>query len=90
MKLAFERLQRALSSVNARFDSLAMSHVYVTSGAMADKIRAVRGQFYNSAKPPASTLLPFEGLPSLDASFGVDVVAVPDPTLAKAVIPIPR
>lgn len=82
VKLAFERLQRALNGMNARFDGLAMSNVYLTSGAMADKIRTVRATFYNHAKPPASTLLPFEGLPSLDASFGVDVVAVPDTNVA--------
>lgn len=82
VKLAFERLRRALAGVSARFDHLAMSHVYLTAGGMADKVRSVRATFYNSAKPPASTLLPFEGLPSLDASFGVDVVAVPDTTVA--------
>lgn len=91
VKLAFERLQRALSGLNARFDSLAMSHVYLASGGMADRVRAVRATFYNSAKPPASTLLPFEGLPSLDASFGVDVVAVPDYTAAASIRPnVPR
>lgn len=85
VKLAFERLQKALTGLNARFDDLAMSHVYLTSGGMADKVRAVRATFYNTAKPPASTLLPFEGLPSLDASFGVDVVAVPDATMAQRI-----
>ena len=82
VKLAFERLRRALASLNARFDNVAMSNVYLTSGTMGDRVRAVRSGFYNSSKPPASTLLPFEGLPSLDASFGVDVVAVPDVTVS--------
>ena len=81
VKLAFERLRRALASVNARFDNVAMSYVYL-SGAMGERVRAVRSGFYSSSKPPASTLLPFEGLPSLDASFGVDVVAVPDGTVS--------
>jgi enamine deaminase RidA (YjgF/YER057c/UK114 family) len=44
---------------------------------MTEKVRAVRARFYNAETPPASTLLPFEGLPSLDATFGVDVIAVP-------------
>ena len=77
IKLAFERLQRALSQFHAGFQRVAMSHVYVTSTAMTEKVRAVRATFYNAAAPPASTLLPFEGLPSLDATFGVDVIAVP-------------
>jgi enamine deaminase RidA (YjgF/YER057c/UK114 family) len=75
IKLAFDRLQRVLSSSNARFDQLVMSHTYVTSSTIIPRVRTVRAGYYNSATPPASTLLPFEGLPSLDASFGVDVIA---------------
>jgi enamine deaminase RidA (YjgF/YER057c/UK114 family) len=75
IKLAFERLKRALISNHARFDHVAMSSVYVTSRAVADKVRAVRTGYYSPEHPPASTLLPFEGLPSLDASFGIDLVA---------------
>jgi enamine deaminase RidA (YjgF/YER057c/UK114 family) len=83
VKLAFERLQRALSSSSARFDRVVMSSVYVTSSAMTPKVRAVRAGYYSATNPPASTLLPFEGLPSLDASFGVDVVAVADAWSAR-------
>jgi hypothetical protein len=43
----------------------------------------VRAGYYSATNPPASTLLPFEGLPSLDASFGVDVVAVTDALSAR-------
>ena len=75
IKLAFDRLQRVLSSTNARFDQVVMSHTYVTSTAIIPRVRTVRAGYYSSATPPASTLLPFEGLPSLDASFGVDVIA---------------
>jgi enamine deaminase RidA (YjgF/YER057c/UK114 family) len=79
VRLAFDRLQKALASMNANLGKLAMSHVYLTSMAIAEKVRAVRKTFYDAMNPPASTLLPFEALPSLDASFGVDVVAVPEP-----------
>ena len=78
IKLAFDRLQRVLNSVNARFDQLVMSHTYVTSSGIIPKVRTVRAGYYSTANPPASTLLPFEGLPSLDASFGVDVIAAVD------------
>jgi len=83
VKLAFERLQRALGASNARFDRVVMSHVYVTSNAMTARVRTVRSGYYNAANPPASTLLPFEGLPSVDASCGVDVVAVSDSASAQ-------
>jgi enamine deaminase RidA (YjgF/YER057c/UK114 family) len=83
VKLAFERLGRALSSSNARFVHVVMSHLYLTSAGLTTKVRAVRSGFYSGANPPASTMLPFEGLPSLDAAFGVDVIAVPDPVSAR-------
>jgi enamine deaminase RidA (YjgF/YER057c/UK114 family) len=83
VKLAFERLGKALSSSNTRFVRVVMSHLYLTSSAMMSRVRTVRSGFYSAANPPASTMLPFEGLPSLDASFGVDVVAVPDPATAR-------
>ena len=78
IKLAFERLQRVLASSNARFDQLVMSHTYVTSSGIIPKVRTVRANYYSAANPPASTLLPFEALPSLDASFAVDVIAATD------------
>ena len=75
IKLAFERLGRVLTSSNARFDQVVMSHTYVTSSGIIPKVRTVRAGYYSAANPPASTLLPFEALPSLEASFGVDVIA---------------
>jgi len=82
-KLAFDRLQRALASSNARLEHVVMSHQYMTSRSIIDRLRAVRANYFSTANPPASTLLPFEGLPSLDASFGIDVIAVPDSTAAQ-------
>ncbi len=83
LKLAFDRLQRALASANARLDRVVMSHLYVTSSGMTPRVRTVRAGYYSATNPPASTLLPFEGLPSLDASFGVDVIAVSDSSSAR-------
>ena len=83
IKLAFERLQRALASFKAGFGRVVMSHVYLTSTAMIPKVRSVRAGFYNNANPPASTMLPFEGLPSLDASFGIDVIVAPNDSSAR-------
>ena len=83
IKLAFERLQRVLSSSNARFDQVVMSHTYVTSSAIIPRVRTVRAGYYSSTAPPASTLLSFEGLPSLDAAFGVDVIAALDSPSAQ-------
>jgi len=46
------------------------------SGSIAQQVIQIRKEFYDMTRPPATTNLPFEGLPSLDASFGVDVVAI--------------
>jgi hypothetical protein len=62
--------------VGASYGRVAVSHVYPLSRSIADLVRKVAPEFYDRAKPPAGTVLPFEGLPSLDASFAVDVVAV--------------
>lgn len=76
VRLAFQRLGRTLQEAGASFQQVAMSHLYPLSGATGELLRRVRAEFYDRRIPPASTMLSFEGLPSLDASFGVDVVAV--------------
>jgi enamine deaminase RidA (YjgF/YER057c/UK114 family) len=74
VKLAFDRLERSLAPFQVRLNSVAMTHVYVMSRSMSEKVRAIRPELF---KDKASTIVQVEGLPSLDASLGVDVVAVP-------------
>jgi len=81
-RLAFQRLGRTLQEAGTSFDRVAVSHVYPLSAALGEMVRRVRSEFYNHQAPPASTMLPFEGLPSLDASFGVDVIAVAPQAIA--------
>lgn len=79
-KLAFERLEKALAVKNVRFDQVVLSHLYVTSSALSTRALALE-----SAHPGTrvSTVLPVEALPSLDAQFGLDVIAVPDSASAR-------
>jgi enamine deaminase RidA (YjgF/YER057c/UK114 family) len=84
VKLAFERLQKSLAPLNTTLNGAVMAHFYLTSRAMTEKVRAARAGFYNQATPPASTLLPFEGLPSLDASVAFDIIAVPEGATSRA------
>jgi enamine deaminase RidA (YjgF/YER057c/UK114 family) len=76
VRLAFGRLQKELAGVGASIKEVAWSSIYPLSNAMGDEVRKIRFEYYDPARPPASTLLPFEGLPSLDASFAVDAIAV--------------
>ena len=74
VRLAFDRLEKALNSVGAKLADTVMTHMYPLSSAAAESVRKVRFEFYDAKKPPASTLLVFEGLPSLDALLGMEVV----------------
>ncbi len=76
IRLAFERLKGSLEQSGAKIDRVIMSSIYPLTRAVMEKVRAVRFDFYDRARPPASTMLPFEGLPSVDATFALDVVAV--------------
>jgi enamine deaminase RidA (YjgF/YER057c/UK114 family) len=76
VKLAFERLGKTLESAGTGFQHVVMSSVYPLTGRVTEQIRKIRTSYYNTSNPPASTLLTFEGLASLDASFGIDVVAL--------------
>lgn len=75
-RLAFERLKRAVEQAGGSVADLAFAHYYPLSSGIAAQVRKVRGEFLNAATPPAGTLLIFESLPSMDAGFAVDVVAV--------------
>jgi enamine deaminase RidA (YjgF/YER057c/UK114 family) len=75
VRLAFQRLGKSLEEVGASLDHVAFVHFYPLSGRVADLIGRIAPEFFDRGSPPAGTMLPFEGLPSLDAAFGVDVIA---------------
>jgi enamine deaminase RidA (YjgF/YER057c/UK114 family) len=75
LRLAFGRLEKALGSVGGKLSDAIITRMYPLTSAAADTARKIRFEFYDAKKPPASTLLVFEGLPSLDASFGIEVVS---------------
>jgi enamine deaminase RidA (YjgF/YER057c/UK114 family) len=77
-RLAFDRLRRALEQVGASLGDVAFAHYYPLSGGIAGQVRKIRAEVFDQAHPPAATLLLFESLPSMDAGFAVDVVAVKD------------
>jgi enamine deaminase RidA (YjgF/YER057c/UK114 family) len=75
-RLAFERLQKSLSLEGGSLRHAAFTSLYPLSSRISDQVRRIRGEFYDGARPPAGTMLPFQGLPSMDAGFALDVVAV--------------
>ncbi len=77
VRLAFERLHKSLEEAGPSRVKVAASRFYLLSSVIGHKIRDLRFEFFDKAHPPASTMVELEGLPSLDASFAMDVVAVP-------------
>lgn len=77
-RLALERLQRALEQLGVSTRDVAYAHYYPLSTGIANQVRKIRSEFFDPGRPPAGALLLFEGLPSMDAGFAVDVVAAKD------------
>lgn len=74
---AFDRLDKVLADAGTSMKKVAMSSLYPLSNGILAMVRKVRFDYYDPRMPPASTALLFEGLPGMEAAFGVDVVAVP-------------
>ncbi|MGP8247550.1 MAG: hypothetical protein ACLQVN_23935 [Bryobacteraceae bacterium] len=75
-KLAFERLLKELRQAGVSAEEVAFVHYYPLSGGIARQVRQLRAGFLNSNPPPAGSLVTFEGLPSMDAGFALEAVAV--------------
>jgi enamine deaminase RidA (YjgF/YER057c/UK114 family) len=77
-RLAFERLRKSLEQEGVSAGDVAFAHYYPLSAGIAEQVRKVRAKFFDDAHPPAGSLVLFEGLPSMEAGFAVDLVAVKD------------
>jgi enamine deaminase RidA (YjgF/YER057c/UK114 family) len=76
-RLAFQRFDRMLQGGGSGIRQVAMMNTYSLSPQITALVRKVRFDFLDPARPPASTLLLFEGLPSMDAAFGLEAVSLP-------------
>jgi enamine deaminase RidA (YjgF/YER057c/UK114 family) len=75
-RLAFQRLGKTLEQGGSSLKDIVMASVYPLSSSLAGQVRRIRFEFFDKARPPASTLLTFEGLPAMKAGFALDVVAI--------------
>jgi enamine deaminase RidA (YjgF/YER057c/UK114 family) len=75
LRLAFDRLGKALESTGVGYHDVFWSGVYPLTKPVGDQVRGLRFDYYDRQRPPASTFLLFEGLPSLDATVAVEVTA---------------
>ncbi|MBA3975522.1 MAG: hypothetical protein C0504_15050 [Candidatus Solibacter sp.] len=77
-KLAYERLEKTLASAGSSMKRTVMIGAYPLSPKLAGLVRKYWLEFLDEAAPPASTLMILEGLPSMDAAFALEVVALPN------------
>jgi hypothetical protein len=70
--LALDRLRKNASSVDGIWNSMASLDVYSLSGEAASALRKTASKY--SVPDKAITIQPVEGLPSHDASFGVEAI----------------
>ncbi len=77
-RLAFDRLRKSLEQDGVSARDVAFAHYYPLSAGIAEQVRTVRSKFFDAARPPAGSLVLFEGLPSMEAGFAVELVAVKD------------
>jgi enamine deaminase RidA (YjgF/YER057c/UK114 family) len=75
IRLAFQRLGKAMEPLGATYKDVIWSGVYPLTRPIAAKIEALRFDFFDRAHPPAGTSLLFEGLPSIDATAAIELIA---------------
>jgi len=77
VRLAFTRLKGTLEQAGTAISNVFFANFYTLTRGMLDRTEAVRSEFFDPTRLPAGTGVPVEGLPAMDASFSMDVIASP-------------
>ncbi len=75
LRLAFERLGKVIEPLGAGYKDVVFLNMYPLTRAIEQKMAALESQFIPADVHPASMTELVEGLPSLDATVAVEVVA---------------
>lgn len=75
-RLAFDRMNKVLEPAKASWKSVVEVRFYPLAASIVKQIGRVRDDYLDRANPPAISMAPIEGLPSIDASFAMDAIAV--------------
>jgi enamine deaminase RidA (YjgF/YER057c/UK114 family) len=75
-RLAFDRLGKILEPLGASPRDVAFARFYAVSPRIEQQVRSLLPSFFNTPNPPAISMLEFEGVGAVDATFAVDAVAV--------------
>jgi enamine deaminase RidA (YjgF/YER057c/UK114 family) len=75
-RLAFDRMNKVLEPLRASWKSVVEVRFYPLAASIVKQIGRVRIDFLDRENPPAISMAPVEGLPSIDASFAMDAIAI--------------
>jgi enamine deaminase RidA (YjgF/YER057c/UK114 family) len=76
-RLAFDNVGRALEAAGAAWGDVVKLTFFVTDVSALDTVRAVRDEFVDTERPPASSLVQVAGLFRADLLIEVEAVACP-------------
>lgn len=76
-RLAYQRLERTLQQAGSSLKAAVVLNIYPLSRQLAELAGRIRAEFVDPASPPAGLVVPYEGLPSMDAAFALEAVALP-------------
>ena len=75
LRLAFQRLQRGLEPLGVSYNDVVFSTIYALTKGVADRAGATAAEFLPHSRSLPGTTQILEGLPSLDASMAIEVIA---------------
>jgi enamine deaminase RidA (YjgF/YER057c/UK114 family) len=78
-RLAFRRVDRVLSQFGASTKTAAVVDLFPLSSSIAAQAARLRPEFVDASHSSISTIQRLEGLPGMDASFAIEVVAPAQP-----------
>ncbi len=76
-RTALARARASLERAGATWKDVAVARFYPVSAGLAARVMKLLAELFPQSAP-AETALVWEGLPSLDAGFGVELVAAKD------------
>jgi enamine deaminase RidA (YjgF/YER057c/UK114 family) len=74
LRLAFQRLQRALEPLGVSYKDVVFSSIYPLTKVIADRTGMIAAEFLPRQGRLPGTVQVLEGLPSLDASMAIEVI----------------
>lgn len=75
-RLAYQRLAKTMAPLGATFKDVFWTGNYALTLPNEAKIESLQWEFLDRARPPASTTVQVEGLPSIDATGAIELMAV--------------